>query len=150
MPEKVIGCFLSLGAQEPDQDKALEHFRNILAYAARVNFNPDYPILVQQLARVNGDRAKDFALLLIQNPDGPKLDIHQTVDTFMHQGDIKSTTNILLEYLKPRGDLEEDALLQTRLLEINLLATPQVAERHHGVGGVPLHPLRPPQDRAAV
>ena len=128
VPEKVIGCFLSLGAQEPEQDKALEHFRNILAYAARVNFNPDYPILVQQLARVNGDRAKDFALLLIQNPEGPKLDIHQTVDTFMHQGDIKSTTNILLEYLKPRGDLEEDAQLQTRLLEINLLATPQVAD----------------------
>ena len=127
-PEKVIGCFLSLGAQEPDQDKALEHFRNILAYAQRVSFNPDYPILVQQLARVNGDRAKDFALLLIQHPEGPKLDIFQTVDTFMHQGDIKSTTNILLEYLKPRGDLEEDGPLQTRLLEINLLATPQVAD----------------------
>ena len=69
-PEKVIGCFLSLGAQEPDQDKALEHFRNILAYAQRVSFTPDYPILVQQLARVNGDRAKDFALLLIQHPGG--------------------------------------------------------------------------------
>lgn len=39
-----------------------------------------------------------------------------------------STTNILLEYLKPRGDREEDGLLQTRLLEINLLATPQVAD----------------------
>lgn len=128
VPEKVIGCFLSLGAQETDQDKALEHFRNILAYATRVSFNPDYPILVQQLARVNGDRAKDFALLLIQHPEGPKLDIQQTVDTFMHQGDIKSTTNILLEYLKPRGDLEEDSALQTRLLEINLLATPQVAD----------------------
>ena len=131
VPEKVIGCFLSLGAQEQDQDKANEHFRNILAYAARVGFNPDYPILIQQLARVNGDRAKDFALLLLGPQEGgaaPRLEINSTVDTFMHMGDVKNTTNILLEYLKPRGDREEDALLQTRLLEINLLATPQVAD----------------------
>ena len=131
VPEKVIGCFLSLGAQEQEQDKATEHFKNILAYAARVNFNPDYPILIQQLARVNGDRAKDFALLLLspqESGGAPKLEINSTVDTFMHMGDVKNTTNILLEYLKPRGDREEDALLQTRLLEINLLATPQVAD----------------------
>jgi clathrin heavy chain len=128
IPEKVIGCFLSLGTQEAEQDKAIEHFKNILAYAQRVNFSPDYPVLVQQLARVNGDRAKDFALLLIQHAEGAKLDIHQTVDTFMHQGDVKNTTNILLEYLKPRGDREEDAALQTRLLEINLISTPQVAD----------------------
>jgi clathrin heavy chain len=126
VPEKVIGCFLSLGAQETESDKALEHFRNILAYATRVSFTPDYPILVSQLARVNGDRAKDFALLLIQ--EGGKLDINQTVDSFMQLGDVKNTTNILLEYLKPRGDLEEDGYLQTRLLEINLMATPQVAD----------------------
>jgi len=131
VPEKVIGCFLSLGAQEQEQEKAQEHFKNILAYAARVNFNPDYPILIQQLARVNGDRAKDFALLLLGPQEGgapPKIEINSTVDTFMHMGDVKNTTNILLEYLKPRGDREEDALLQTRLLEINLLATPQVAD----------------------
>lgn len=128
VPEKVIGCFLSLGAQEQDQEKAVEHFKNILAYAARVNFHPDYPVLLQQLARVNGERAKDFALLLLSPEGGSKLDIHATVDIFMHSGDVKSTTNILLEYLKPRGDREEDYELQTRLLEINLLATPQVAD----------------------
>jgi len=128
VPEKVIGCFLSLGAQETEADKALEHFKHILAYATRVSFNPDYPILVQQLARVNGDRAKDFALQLINGENGCKVDINSAVDIFMHQGDVKNTTHILLEYLKPRGDREEDALLQTRLLEINLLASPQVAD----------------------
>jgi len=80
---------------------------------------------------VNGDRAKDFALLLLQPGEGgapAKVDINATVDIFMHMGDVKNVTNILLEYLKPRGDREEDGLLQTRLLEINLLATPQVAD----------------------
>ena len=47
----------------------------------------------------------------------------------MQQGDVKNTTNILLEYLRPRGDREEDSLLQTKLLEINLLGSkPQVAD----------------------
>eukprot|EP00463_Aulacantha_scolymantha_P001957 TRINITY_DN259_c0_g1_i3.p2 TRINITY_DN259_c0_g1~~TRINITY_DN259_c0_g1_i3.p2 ORF type:complete len:111 (+),score=25.62 TRINITY_DN259_c0_g1_i3:51-383(+) len=31
------------------------------------------------------------------------------------------------EYLKPRGDLEEDGPLQTKLFEINLLQVPKVA-----------------------
>jgi len=128
IPEKVISCFLSLGAQEADPEKAIEHFRNILAYAQRVNFSPDYPILVQQLCRVNIDRAKDFALLLLQHTDGAKIDINNTVDTFISHGDVKNTTQILLEFLKPRGDREEDAALQTKLLEINLLSAPQVAD----------------------
>jgi len=128
VPEKVIGCFLSLGAQEANDAAASEHFKNIIAYAKRATFNPDYPILVQQLLRVNSDRAKDFALSLLTHEDGPKIDIQTTVDTFMSVNDVKNTTNILLEYLKPRGDREEDGALQTRLLEINLLQMPQVAD----------------------
>jgi len=128
IPEKVIGCFLSLGAQEAEVEKAQEHFKNILAYAERVKFTPDYPILLQQLCRVNSERAKDFALQLLNHESGPKVDINATVDAFTAQGDVKSTTNILLEYLKPRGDREEDASLQTKLLEINLLHSPQVAD----------------------
>jgi hypothetical protein len=59
---------------------------------------------------------------------GPKIDIETLVNTFMVANDVKNTTNILLEYLKPRGNREEDGPLQTKLLEINLLTTPQVAE----------------------
>jgi clathrin heavy chain len=83
---------------------------------------------LQQLISVSPERAKDLALLLVNNPEGSKLNIFQTVDIFMRSNDVKSTTNILLEYLKPRGDKAEDAVLQTRLLEINLLSNPQVFE----------------------
>ena len=127
VPEKVIGCFLTLGAQDTDTEAANSNFKNIFAYAQRVNFHPDYVLLLQQLARVNSDRAKDFALLLLQQPD-LKLDISYVVDIFIQQGDVKSTTNILLEYLKPRGDRPEDSELQSKLLEINLLHSPQVAD----------------------
>lgn len=128
VPEKVIACFLSLGAQEVDEEKAMKCFKNITTYSRQAEFTPDYPKLVQQLMMINRDRAKDFALSLILDEGGPKLDVGATVDAFMSQGDIKNTTNILLEYLKPRGDQEQDGPLQTKLLEINLLHKPQVAD----------------------
>jgi len=128
IPEKVIGCFLALGAKEADDAAANEHFTKIFRYAKAQNFQPDYPLLVQQLIRVNPIRAKDFGLLLIRNEEGPIIDIDTLVQTFMSANDIKNTTNILLEYLRNRGDREEDAALQTKLLEINLMAMPQVAD----------------------
>jgi len=128
VPEKVIGCFLALGAKEADDSVAAEHFQKIFRYAKQQNFQPDYPLLVQQLIRVNPIRAKDFGLQLIRNEEGPIVDIDTLVQTFLSANDVKNTTNILLEYLRTRGDREEDAALQTKLLEINLLAMPQVAD----------------------
>jgi len=128
VPEKVIGCFLSLGAQEPETEAAMEHFKNILSYASRVNFSPDYPLLLSQLLRVNSERARDFALLLMESPEGSKVDFSQTIDQFMHAGDIKSFTRLVFQYLKPRGDREEDSALQTKLFEVNLLHAPTVAD----------------------
>jgi hypothetical protein len=123
----VISCFLTLAAQEANDAEAQAHLSNILEYSKRVNFTPEMPLLIAQLIRVNPDRAKDLALILIRHPDGPKIDIETVVNTFMVANDVKNTTHILLEYLKPRGHREEDGPLQTKLLEINLLTTPQVS-----------------------
>jgi len=128
VPEKVIGCFLSLAATEPSDEKAQEHLNNILEYSKRVSFQPEYSTLVSQLLRVNKDRAKDFALLLINHEGGPKLDTAPTVDMFYRAGDVKNATNLLLHYLKKRGDQAEDAALQTRLFEMNLMADPRIAD----------------------
>jgi clathrin heavy chain len=127
VPEKTIGCFLTMAAQETDEKKAVEHLQNILNYAERAPFSPDYAILIQQLMRVNRDRAKDFALILLHQ-ERPKLDMTSTVDMFQHSGDVKNTTAILLDYLRPRGDQPEDGAFQTRLLEINLLSNPSIAD----------------------
>lgn len=126
--EKVIGCFLSLGAQAQDEAAAKENFSKILAYSKRYEFYPDYNLLVQQLLRVKSQYTKEFALLLLQDADGPKIDLHTTVDNFIRAGDIKAATSILLDYLQRRGDRAEDAELQTKVLEINLLHAPQVAD----------------------
>jgi clathrin heavy chain len=127
-PEKVISCFLSLAAQEQDQAKALDFLNKIPAYARQANFAPEYNTLISQLIRVNGERAKDFALILINDPNGSRLDVNAVSDLFYSHSDIKNATNILLEYLKNRGDRPEDALLQTKLFEIPLRHAPAVAE----------------------
>jgi hypothetical protein len=94
--EKVVGCFLALGAQETADAKAEEHFKNIFAYSKRVTYTPDFSTAVTNLMRISADRAKDFALLLLNNEDGYKLDITILVHTFMQANDVKNTTNILV------------------------------------------------------
>jgi hypothetical protein len=58
---------------------------------------------------------------------GALIDITQVMTTFMQVNDIANTTGVLHEYLKARGNREEDGHLQTELLEINLLEAPHVA-----------------------
>lgn len=128
VPEKVISCFLTLAAQETDSAKAADSLNKILEYAERVSFTPDYGMLVQQLMRVNRDRAREFALILMNHEKGAKIDINQAVDMFTMAGDVKNTAGLLLRYLQPRGDREEDAALQTKLLEVSLLSMPDAAK----------------------
>lgn len=113
-PEKAIGCLLLLG-----------EFQKILDYSASVNFTPDFGLLLQQLHQHNKDNARDFAVLL----SGRGLvDVNMVVELFMRANDVSNTTSFLLDYLKDRGDNPEDAELQTRLIEINIMHSPQVAE----------------------
>jgi len=118
--DKVISCFLSMGAQAQDDPSAMEAFNNVMAYCARANYAPDFPMLISQLARVNSARAKDFAIILLQHPDGAKLEINATVNIFLQINDVKNCTELILKYLRPRGDREEDARLQTQVFEMNL------------------------------
>ena len=126
--DKVAACFVQLGAAEADDAKAKEHFANILKYAKKVDFTPDYASLLQMLVRLNQKRGKDLATLLVTAEDGPKMDINQVTDVFIRLNDVQNSTNIILEYLRSRGDRAEDAALQTKVLESNLLHMPAIAD----------------------
>jgi len=128
VPEKVISCFLTLAAQETVEAQAMTHLNYIIDYSAQAKFTPDYPYLLSQLVRVNPNRAKDFALILMKHKDGSKVDISTVVPIFEQVNDVKDATFLILEYLQPRGDQPEDAALQTKVLEMNLRHTPKVAE----------------------
>ncbi|ODN04923.1 Clathrin heavy chain [Orchesella cincta] len=114
VPNKVIQCFAETG-----------QFNKIVLYAKKVGYTPDYIFLLRQLMRVNPDQGVGFAQMLVQD-DEPLADINQIVDVFMEQNMVQQCTAFLLDALK--NNRPSEGPLQTRLLEMNLIAAPQVAD----------------------
>lgn len=116
VPAKVIVAFAEAG-----------QYNNIIVYAKRVGFQPDYVFLLNNILRANPPAANAFAQQLLMDENGPLADPYQVVDAFVTRGLIPDATSLLLDYLKPNKP--EHADLQTRLLEINLTpATAKVAD----------------------
>ncbi|KAI0372779.1 clathrin heavy chain [Pilatotrama ljubarskyi] len=112
---KVIACFAETGQVD-----------KILLYAKKTGYTPDYVGLLQHIMRVNPEKGAEFATQLVKDEAGPLVDIERVVDIFMSQNMIQPATSFLLEALK--DNKPEQAHLQTRLLEMNLLHAPQVAD----------------------
>ncbi|CAD6563669.1 MAG: hypothetical protein CYPHOPRED_000018 [Cyphobasidiales sp. Tagirdzhanova-0007] len=115
VPNKVVACFAETG-----------QFSKIIVYAQRVGFSPDYASLLQHITRLNPEQGAEFAKMLVQNEGGSLVDLERVVDIFMSQNMIQQATSFLLEALK--DNLPEQSHLQTRLLEVNLVNAPQVAD----------------------
>lgn len=114
VPNKVILCFAETG-----------QFQKIVLYAKKVGFEPDYVSLLRNVMRSNPDSGVQFAGMLIQD-DEPLADLSQLVDVFMEFNFVPQCTSFLLDALKNNRPTEGP--LQTRLLEMNLLSAPQVAD----------------------
>ncbi|CAH1967947.1 unnamed protein product [Acanthoscelides obtectus] len=114
VPAKVIQCFAETG-----------QFQKIVLYAKKVNYTPDYIFLLRQVMRTNPDQGAAFAAMLVAD-DEPLADINQIVDIFMEQNMVQQCTAFLLDALKNNRPTEGH--LQTRLLEMNLMSAPQVAD----------------------
>ncbi|KAF8931855.1 hypothetical protein BGZ58_007377 [Dissophora ornata] len=115
VPNKVIACFAET-----------KQYPKIILYANKVGYTPDYAVLLQHIMRMDPDNGTEFATLLANNDGGPLVDLEKVVDVFMSQNMIQQATAFLLEALK--DNLPQHAHLQTRLLEMNLLHAPQVAD----------------------
>ncbi|XP_053209448.1 clathrin heavy chain 1-like [Panonychus citri] len=120
VPNKVIQCFAETG-----------QFQKIVLYAKKVGYTPDYTSLLRQVMRTNPDQGAAFAQMLVQDEE-PLADINQIVDVFMESNLVQPCTVFLLEALK--HNRPEEAPLQTRLLEMNLITAPQVADAILGNG----------------
>eukprot|EP00030_Apusomonadida_sp_AF-17_P002415 a339592_42.p2 GENE.a339592_42~~a339592_42.p2 ORF type:complete len:1687 (+),score=984.79 a339592_42:223-5061(+) len=110
----VVQCFAEMGDYE-----------KLMIYAQRVNYTPDWLAVLMGVARANPAGAKDLALRIVQQGGG-KVDVNAIVDVFARCNLIQPATEFLLEVVK--GDRDEDAALQTRLLEMNLVAAPAIAD----------------------
>ncbi|KAJ3319704.1 hypothetical protein HDV06_006120 [Boothiomyces sp. JEL0866] len=114
-PAKVVSCFAETG-----------QYNKIILYAQKVGYQPDYAYLLQFIMRTDPDKGGEFATLLINNEGGPLVKIESIVDVFSSLNMVQQCTSFLLDALKE--DKPEHSALQTRLLEMNLLHAPQVAD----------------------
>ncbi|XP_075219017.1 clathrin heavy chain [Lycorma delicatula] len=114
VPNKVIQCFAETG-----------QFQKIVLYAKKVGYTPDYIFLLRNVMRINADQGVAFAQMLVQD-DEPLADINQIVDILMEQNMVQPCTAFLLDALK--NNRPSEGPLQTRLLEMNLISAPQVAD----------------------
>lgn len=115
VPHKVIAGLAETG-----------QFDKILPYATQNNYTPDYVQLLQHIIRVNPEKGAEFASTLANHEGGSLVDIDRVVDIFQSQNMIQQATAFLLDALKENKP--EHAHLQTRLLEMNLMNAPQVAD----------------------
>ncbi|CAM1325764.1 CLTC (predicted) [Pycnogonum litorale] len=114
VPNKVIQSFAETG-----------QFQKIVLYAKKVGYTPDYIFLLRNVMRLNPSQGAQFSQMLVQD-DEPLADINQIVDVFMEQTMVEQCTAFLLDALK--NNRPSEAPLQTRLLEMNLMSAPQVAD----------------------
>src|SRR3569833_1794423 len=115
IPHKVVAALAETG-----------QFEKILPYTAQVNYQPDWIQLLQHIVRVNPDKGAEFATALANQEGGSLVDIERVVDVFQSQGMLQPATAFLLDALK--DNRPEQGHLQTRLLEMNLMNAPQVAD----------------------
>lgn len=113
-PVKVIQSFAEMG-----------QFQKIVMYAKKVSYTPDYIYLLRSVMRTNPEQGAGFAAMLVADEE-PLADINQIVDIFMEQNMVQQCTAFLLDALK--NNRATEGQLQTRLLEMNLLSAPQVAD----------------------
>eukprot|EP01116_Phalansterium_solitarium_P013913 TRINITY_DN3136_c0_g1_i1.p1 TRINITY_DN3136_c0_g1~~TRINITY_DN3136_c0_g1_i1.p1 ORF type:complete len:1727 (-),score=785.73 TRINITY_DN3136_c0_g1_i1:319-5382(-) len=112
---KVVQCFAESG-----------EFDKIFAYANQVSYKPDYQSVLNSLVAINPQAATQFAAKLAASGVSSGIDINATIDGLIARGMIQDATSLLLDVLK--NNKPEDGPMQTKLLEINLKAAPQVAD----------------------
>ena len=66
VPNKVIACFVETGQTD-----------KIVLYAKKVGHRPDYAALLQHIMRANPEKGAEFATQLINDENGPLVDIER-------------------------------------------------------------------------
>ena len=115
VPAKVVAGLAATGQIE-----------KILPYCKQSGYQPDFTQLIRHIITNNAEKGAEFAIQLANDESGPPLDVERVVDVFHSQGLIQQATGFLLDALK--NNLPEQGHLQTRLIEMNLVNAPQVAD----------------------
>lgn len=100
-------------------------FDQLATYTRSSGASPDYSFLLQRLMMDNPDAAVNLAKMVARQP-GPPLDLNSIADLFLQRNMVREATAFLLDALQ--DDDPKNAALQTKLIEINLVTNPQVAD----------------------
>jgi len=109
-PQKVLAGFVETG-----------QFDKIGPYCQQNGISPDYVGIVRSIAGTNPEAALNLA-----KQAGTRIDINAVAEIFIGFNNLQGTTAYLLEVLKENQP--EYGHLQTKLLQLNITAAPQVAE----------------------
>ena len=66
VPNKVIACFAETGQTD-----------KIVLYSKKVGYTPDFIGLLQHIMRTNPEKGAEFAAQLVNNEDGPLVDVER-------------------------------------------------------------------------
>mmetsp|Transcript_18521 Transcript_18521/g.52003 ORF Transcript_18521/g.52003 Transcript_18521/m.52003 type:complete len:1694 (+) Transcript_18521:108-5189(+) len=97
----------------------------LVAYTGQTGQKMDYMFLLQSLMMTNPAGAVALAKMAVKQVP-PQLDLNTAAELFLQRNMVREATAFLLDALSP--DLPQHAVLQTKLLEINLITNPQVAD----------------------
>ncbi|PVU92092.1 hypothetical protein BB561_004043 [Smittium simulii] len=111
---KAVKCFVQLG-----------QFDKIVLYTQKTGYTPNWIDLLNQASTLDADRARELASSLVK-ADPQLMTAEIAANILMSHNLVPQTTSFLLDIL--RENKPEDAALQTKLLEMNLLHAPQVAD----------------------
>lgn len=63
-----------------------QQFEKIIPYCQKVGYQPNFLVLISSLIRSSPDRASEFAVSLLQNPEtASQIDIEKIADLFFSQ-----------------------------------------------------------------
>jgi clathrin heavy chain len=124
---------LSIYQQSGSPDKVIQglietnQLDKIMPYCQQTGHVPDFVKILRQIMPINPQAAVNLAKMVTNRDQGPpKANIDQCVNAFLEFNKIQECTAFLLEALK--GNRPDEGHLQTKVLEINLINAPNVAE----------------------
>ncbi|KAK9805974.1 hypothetical protein WJX73_010066 [Symbiochloris irregularis] len=100
-------------------------FAELTKFSAAQGYKPDYMYLLQRMMMDNPEAAVNLAKMVAKQP-GPPIELNTMADLFLQRNMVREATAFLLDVLQ--DNKPEQDKLQTKLLEINLVTNPNVAD----------------------
>jgi len=125
--DRALEIYRSCGAQAKVVEALASKgdFAELSQYASQSGAAPNYVALLQKLMMDSPDAAVSLAKQVVKQP-GSGVEVGAAADLFLQRNMVREATAFLLDALS--GDDASQSALQTKLLEINLVTAPQVAD----------------------